>query len=163
VPDATNLTNFYIKHNPTNDRNGFTGQSKNWETSSIEFPCLAIKRPWKVYVRFNFFADSIAMPGEGWMIDDINISGYGELNENDETPTIDIYTNPNYGENVRLGTAWDMDVSDKLYGVNGQLSKLGTLAAFEKTIFLQNIQSGFYSLHFYDNQNPLGTAKFRQW
>jgi hypothetical protein len=103
------------------------------------------------------------MPGEGWVIDDINISGYGELNENDETPTIDIYTNPNYGENVRLGTAWDMDVSDKLYGVNGQLSKLGTLAAFEKTIFLQNIQSGFYSLHFYDNQNPLGTAKFRQW
>jgi hypothetical protein len=45
VPDATNLTNFYIKHNPTHDRNGFTGQSKNWETSSIEFPCLAIKRP----------------------------------------------------------------------------------------------------------------------
>jgi hypothetical protein len=85
------------------------------------------------------------------------------LNKNDKILTIDIYPNPNYVENVRLGTAWDMDVSCKLCGMNGQLIKLGTLAAFEKTIFLKNIQSGFYSLHFYDNQNPLGTAKFRQW
>jgi hypothetical protein len=103
------------------------------------------------------------MPGEGWVIDDINISGYGELNKNDKIPTIDISPNPNYGENVRLGTAWDMDVSDKLYGMNGQLIKLRTLAAFMKTIFLKHIQSRFYSLHFYDNQNPLGTAQFRQW
>ena len=160
------LTNFYIKHNPTNDRNGFTGQSKNWETSIIEFPCFAIKRPWEVYLRFNFFADSLAMPGEGWMIDDIIISSFGgcsRLNENDEVPTIDIYPNPNYGQNIRLSTAWDMHVSYKLYDLNGQLIKLGTLAAFEKSIFLKNIKSGFYSLHFYDNQNPLGTAKFRQW
>ncbi len=83
----------------------------------------------------------------------------GGLNENDETPTIDIYPNPNYGQKFRLSNAWDMDVSYKLYGMNGQLIKRGTLAAFEKTIFLQNVKSRLYSLHFYDNQNPLGTAK----
>jgi hypothetical protein len=73
-PYGTVLSNFYTQHKPNSGYNGFTGHSKGWETSIIEFPCFAIKRPWEVYLRFNFFADSVALPGEGWMIDDIIIN-----------------------------------------------------------------------------------------
>jgi hypothetical protein len=40
VSYGTNLTNFYIKHNPINDRNGFTGQSKTGKQVVLNFPAL---------------------------------------------------------------------------------------------------------------------------
>jgi hypothetical protein len=40
VSYGTNLTNFCIKHNPTNDRNGFTGQFKTGKQVVLNFPAL---------------------------------------------------------------------------------------------------------------------------
>jgi hypothetical protein len=164
-PYGTVLSNFYTQHKPNSGYNGFTGHSKGWETSIIEFPCFAIKRPWEVYLRFNFFADSAALPGEGWMIDDIIISSFGgcsSLKEKHKFPIIDIFPNPNYEQNIMLSKPWDKSINFDLYNINGQLHSIGIIAAFGKTIPLLNIKSGLYSLHFYDDQTPIGFAKFQK-
>ena len=163
---GTEVYNLYTKHDLTGSKNGFTGNSAGWITSYINFPCYAIKRPWEVYLRFNFSADSMALAGEGWMIDDIIINSFGGecsgLSENASVPVIELYPNPNRGEELRLSKAWGQNVKFKVYSLTGQLAQEGGIEAFQHSIPLKELQSGFYSLHFYEGEQLLAVAKFQK-
>ena len=163
---GTEVYNLYTKHDLIGNNNGFTGKSAGWINTMIMFPCYAIKRPWEVYLRFNFSADSVALAREGWMIDDIIINSFGgecsDLRENAIVPIIDIYPNPSQNEIVQLSKAWDQKVKFNIYNLTGQLAQDGIIEAHQYSIPLKKLQSGFYNLHFYDGEQLLGVAKFQK-
>lgn len=163
---GTEVNNLYTKHDLLGNKNGFTGKSAGWINTMIMFPCYAIKKPWELYLRFNFSADSLALAGEGWMIDDIIINSFGgecsDLKENATIPIINVYPNPNRGEELRLSKAWEENVKFKLYNLRGQLAQEGSIAAFQHSIPLKKMQSGFYSLQFFKEEQLIGITKFKK-
>tara|TARA_R110002050_G_scaffold917_3_gene6566 strand:+ start:11828 stop:12766 length:939 start_codon:yes stop_codon:yes gene_type:complete len=163
---GTEVYNLYTKHDLSGDKNGFTGKSTGWVTTMIMFPCYAIKRPWEVYLRFNFSADSMALASEGWIIDDILINSFGgecsNLGENKVVPIIEIYPNPNQGNELKLGKIWEQEIKFKLYNLTGQLAQDGIIQAYQNSIPLRGLQNGFYSLRFYEGEQLLGVAKLQK-
>jgi len=159
---GTDLNNFYsMNDTTTNGINGFTGKSSGWVNSQIQFPCYAIKRPWEVYLRFNFIADSVAIPAEGWMIDDIMIYSYGgcgNLAESELTRKVDIFPNPSFGNEIKVSEPWEQTILYKVYSAAGQLVQSGNLPPFSQTIPLKFNEAGLYSFYFYSKQQPMGSA-----
>lgn len=100
VPYGMFTTNFYSASDDIlyNGKPGFNGSQSQWIYSTIEFPCMAVKKSFSCYVRFTFISDSIQTNKEGWMIDDIFIgysgicSGIAESKE--EEALISIAPNP---------------------------------------------------------------------
>jgi hypothetical protein len=63
---------------------------------------------------------------------------------------------------VQLSKAWDQKVKFKIYNLTGQLAQDGIIEAYQYSIPLKKLQSGFYNLHFYDGDQLLGVAKFQK-
>jgi len=75
---------------------GFTGSSNGWHTSTVWFPCYAVKQNGQYLLKFTFVSDSLAAPKDGWLIDDINIFSMGPcgaINEYD-IKKIQAFPNP---------------------------------------------------------------------
>ncbi len=160
---GTDLFNFYARRDTsTLSNNGFTGTSNGWVTSQIQFPCYAIKRPWEIYLRFNFIADSMAVPAEGWMIDDIIISSFGECSSLINDPLkkkIEVFPNPSFAEELRISEAWDQMVNYRIYSATGQLVQTGQLSAFEQKIALKFSEAGLYRIFFNVDEQLMGSAQ----
>ena len=159
---GTSVYNFYPKLDTSlQARNGFTGNSNGWISSLIQFPCYAIKKPWEIYLRFNFSADSSAIAGEGWMIDDIMISSYGDCSgfeENALVNKVEIFPNPSFGDEIKISIPWEETIDYRIYSSTGQLVQRGNLPPFEQSIPLKFSRTGLYSLFFSSQQQVVGSA-----
>ena len=97
LPYGLETFGFYgVQDSIANGRIGFSGSSSDWVTSTILFPCYAIKKPFELMLRFTFISDSVSNPNDGWMIDNIVIQNQGGCSSIDENQLsqIEVYPNP---------------------------------------------------------------------
>ncbi len=94
-------SNFYgFEDSLVGGKLGFSGSSGGWQTAEIWFPCFAIKKSFRLLLRFTFVSDSVGNTKDGWMIDEIVIDNQGEcssLAESGLAPAR-VFPNPASGE-----------------------------------------------------------------
>lgn len=157
--------NFYgVDDSLKNAAMGFSGKSNQWITSTIRFPCYAIKKPYELMLRFTFVSDSVNNPRDGWIIDDIFIYNQGvcsDLAEN-QLKIIDAYPNPfSHKTRIDLGPEnYLHNGSYSLYDVGGNeiLSK-SSLVGHSFDIEKGNLPKGIYSLLVLENGAPISITR----
>ncbi len=157
--------NFYgVSDSLAGGKIGFSGRSNDWVSSTILFPCYAIKKPFELMLRFTFVSDSTNNPRDGWMIDDIIIQNQGGCSSIDENQLsqVEVYPNP-------LNTRGRIDLGENNYLQNGSYT-LYTLSG-EKAQNVKNLYgnsfeiernqlpAGLYTLVVYEDGKPVSMAK----
>ncbi len=128
---------------------GFSGSSSgSWNYSVVEFPCIAIKKAFRMYLRFNFISDTVQDSLDGWMIDDITIDndgGCGNLGE-DVIASLNVAPNPITSQcTLYLEDHYLSDGTLEVYSMQGKLvlKKTG-LYGDQLILDLHNLPGGFY-------------------
>lgn len=144
---------------------GFNGLQADWIYSTIEFPCLAVKKSFPFFVKFTFISDSIETNKEGWMIDDILIYNAGYctgINEVGYSSKVSVSPNP-FSKKTTLQVGNDYTLK------NGTLTVMDFLG--RPVVKYQNIdnnsvniekgdlRSGVYFYNLSDMKNLIGTGK----
>jgi hypothetical protein len=142
---------------------GFSGNSNGWITSTIHFPCFAIKRPFDLMLRFTFVSDSLAGGRDGWMIDNIvvyNEGGCGSVDEN-TLSVAHIFPNPSSGTST-------LQLAEHLYAQAGTLSIYSltgrevvrqVFAGNRTNLHTEGLAPGVYNILVKDKGKPIAQAR----
>ncbi len=147
----------------TNSNVGFSGNSSGWKTSSILFPCFAIKKPFEYYLRFTFVSDSVQNSKDGWMIDEIIVDNSGACSNLTEQNILKavIFPNPS-------NTYATITLPNGKYVHNGVLSIYNTIGGLIfKTPFigdklkfnLSDLPKGMHQILISENEQVIAQAK----
>lgn len=150
-----------------------TGKNHAWKWAFIDFQwALACKDYWiipeVISLRFSYLSDSVAQPGEGWMIDDLKIDiieltgGISTMREGHFKTMV--YPNPVRQESVRI--SWDPGLSEivdcSVY--NAQGGSISTITNhFEQhwvSIDCSRLPSGNYLYQIITESGKISSGKF---
>lgn len=147
-----------------NGKPAFSGQSTDWHSAHIAFPCMVAKTDLDCLLRFTFSSDSVGSQHEGWLIDDISIS-YFWCSGIEEHPQNKVFIAPNPISDkaifqllddlqIRNGTLTVFDTFGR--SVDNRQRVVGNRFEYDAT----GLKSGIYSYRLVDEDHFSATGKF---
>lgn len=148
-----------------NGKIGFSGKSKGWTYSRIQWVWVYVMKtiPDTVILRFNFISDSIQTNKAGWMIDDLMISrvdqGSSVNNISEHATYFEITPNP-MNENSRIQIIGNSRINYTVSVLNilGQTIKNIEIINQEAILTNENLKQGIYFVQL-KNENQIFETK----